>query len=370
MALTIWTEQASVSAVKSLSANWAKERGIIVEVVGKNGFGLGGDLATIGPAGKGPDIIILGHDSIAGLAISGAISPLFSSIFDPKSVAKSAVTAVSFKSQIYAIPLTVQNLALATNLTLAKSAPSTFSEMEEKSRALIAAGKTKVGLVTDANGYGVYPIFDALGGYVFKTSSMGKIDPKVTGIYSSELAKNTAVFERFKREKFMDFSKLWGNTAFFDGKAPYMLVGAWNVPALSTSPFKYEISGIPNLQGRPARVLTGVQAAAMSNFAKNKLVARDYMKNVVSKSDFSSALAKAQNSFPVNLVAAAAQDPNSIGTKFGNVGMSGFPMPNIPQMQKVWSYWNGAWENWGNDKGSFSEIFSKAAKDLTLALNS
>ncbi len=370
MALTIWTEQTSVSAVKSLSANWAKERGIIVEVVGKNGFGMADNLATIGPAGKGPDIIILQHDSIAGLAISGAITPLFSSIFDPKNVAQSAVTAVSFKSQIYAIPLTVQNLALATNLTLAKSAPTTFSEMEEKSKALIAAGKTKVGLVTDANGYGLYPIFDALGGYVFKTSSRGKIDPKVTGIYSSELAKNSAVFERFKREKFMDFSKLWGNTAFFDGKAPYMLVGAWNVPALNTSPFKYEISGIPNLQGKPARVLTGVQAAAMSNFAKSKLVARDYMKNVVSKSDFSLALAKAQNSFPVNLVAAAAQDPNSIGTKFGNVGISGFPMPNIPQMQKVWTYWNGAWENWGNDKGSFSEIFSKAAKDLTLALNS
>ena len=368
--LTIWTEQASVSAVKSLSANWATEQGITVEVVGKNGFGMADNLATIGPAGKGPDIIILQHDSIAGLAITGAISPLSSSIFDPKSVAKSAVTAVSFNSQIYAVPLTVQNLALATNLSLAKSAPSTFSEMEEKSRDLIAAGKAKVGLVTDANGYGVYPIFDALGGYVFKTSGSGKIDPKVTGIYSSELAKNTAVFERFKREKFMDFSKLWGNTAFFDGKAPYMLVGAWNVPALNTSPFKYEISGIPNLQGRPARVLTGVQAAAMSNFAKSKLVARDYLKNVVSKSNFSSALAKAQNSFPVNLVAAAAQDPNSIGTKFGNVGLSGFPMPNIPQMQKVWAYWNGAWENWGNDKGSFSEIFSKAAKDLTLALNS
>jgi len=368
--LTIWTEQANVSAIKSLSANWAKDRGITVEVVGKNGFGLGGDLATIGPAGKGPDIIILGHDSIAGLAITGAISPLSSSIFDPKMVAKSAVTAVSFNSQIYAVPLTVQNLALATNLTLAKSAPLTFSEMEEKSRALIVAGKATVGLVTDANGYGVYPIFDALGGYVFKTSPNGKIDPKVTGIYSAQLAKNAAVFERFKQEKFMDFSKLWGNTAFFDGKAPYMLVGSWNVPALSTSPFKYEISGIPNLQGRPARVLTGVQAAIMSNFAKSKLVARDYLKNVVSKSDFSSAIAKAQNSFPVNLEAAAAQDPNSIGSKFGNVGINGFPMPNVPQMQKVWSYWNGAWENWGNDKGSFSEIFSKAAKDLTLALNS
>ena len=368
--LTIWTEQANVSAIKSLSANWAKDRGITVEVVGKNGFGLGGDLATIGPAGKGPDIIILGHDSIAGLAITGAISPLSSNIFDPKMVAKSAVTAVSFNSQIYAVPLTVQNLALATNLTLAKSSPLTFSEMEEKSRALIVAGKATVGLVTDANGYGVYPIFDALGGYVFKTSLNGKIDPKVTGIYSAQLAKNAAVFERFKQEKFMDFSKLWGNTAFFDGKAPYMLVGSWNVPALSTSPFKYEISGIPNLQGRPARVLTGVQAAIMSNFAKSKLVARDYLKNVVSKSDFSSAIAKAQNSFPVNLEAAAAQDPNSIGSKFGKVGINGFPMPNVPQMQKVWSYWNGAWENWGNDKGSFSEIFSKAAKDLTLALNS
>ena len=99
--LTIWTEQANVSAIKSLSANWAKDRGITVEVVGKNGFGLGGDLATIGPAGKGPDIIILGHDSIAGLAITGAISPLSSNIFDPKMVAKSAVTAVSFNSQIY-----------------------------------------------------------------------------------------------------------------------------------------------------------------------------------------------------------------------------------------------------------------------------
>jgi len=368
--LTIWAEQSAVAAIKSLSAKWSKEKGISVEVIAKNGFGMTDNLVAIGQAGKGPDVIIFQHDIIAALAMSGVLSPIGSSIFNPKYVAKSAVSAVTYKTGIYAVPLTIQSLALATNLSLAKSAPTSFDEMEEKSRDLIAAGETKVGLVVDANGYGLHPIFDALGGYVFKTSTSGKIDPKVTGIYSPQLAKNAAVFERLKREKFIDFSLLYGNTSFFDGKAPYMMVGPWNIPVLGSVPFKYEISSIPNIQGKPARVFTGIQAAAISNFAKNKFVARDYLKNVVSTPEFSAAIAKAQSSFPANLQASAALDSNAIGTKFGLVGVGGFPIPNIPQMQKVWSYWNGAWEKWGNDKGSFAEIFSKAAKDLTVFLNS
>ena len=367
--LTIWAEQPFVASIKSLSANWSKEKGITVEVIGKNGFGITDNLASIGKAGKGPDVIIFQHDGIAALAISGVISPISSSTFNPKSVAKSTLSAVTYNSGKYAVPITVQSLALATNLSLAKSTPITFTEMEDKSRDLISAGKAKVGLVVDANGYGLFPIFDALGGYVFKTSASGKVDPKVTGIYSPQLAKNAAVFERFKREKFIDFSILWGNTAFFDGKAPYMMVGPWNVPALNAAPFKYEISSIPSLQGKPARVFTGVQAAAMSNFAKNKSVARDYLKKVVSTPEFSLALAKAQNSFPANLEAIATLDSNATNTKFGLVSLNGFPIPNVPQMQKVWTYWNGAWENWGNDKGSFAEIFSKASKDLTVFLS-
>ena len=50
--LTIWAEQPFVASIKSLSANWSKEKGITVEVIGKNGFGITDNLASLERLGK------------------------------------------------------------------------------------------------------------------------------------------------------------------------------------------------------------------------------------------------------------------------------------------------------------------------------
>jgi arabinogalactan oligomer/maltooligosaccharide transport system substrate-binding protein len=53
-------------------------------------------------------------------------------------------------------------------------------------------------------------------------------------------------------------------------------------------------------------------------------------------------LAAANGRFPANRTA-GRRVSDRILAQFGKAGTGGVPLPNIPQMNSVWSEWGGAW---------------------------
>jgi arabinogalactan oligomer/maltooligosaccharide transport system substrate-binding protein len=170
--------------------------------------------------------------------------------------------------------------------------------------------------------------------------------------------------------KLFDKSNTYDGSNFTNGKAPYSIVGPWSIDGLDKAGVKYQISGIPSMNGGTARSFSGVTAVYLNRYAKSKFLAKQYLVEVVQTAAFSKAITTANNSYPANIEAAKSIDPNSVAGKFGAYGAVCIPMPNVAEMNNVWTYWNGAFADWASGKVKFGAAMESASKNLKKALAS
>ncbi|MSX65706.1 MAG: extracellular solute-binding protein [Actinobacteria bacterium] len=365
--LTIWVNTGDADAYKAASSDWAAKNNVTLNIIAKCGLGDCG-MSKLGPAGAGPDLFFATHDNTGALVKSGVVTSLSSTI--NKTLYPTAVLqGVTSNYQQYAIPISVANIALATNLSLVPAgAPKTWKELESTATSLITSGKASVGIVTHLDGYFLQPFFDSLGGFIFANKNGSYTNTKQVGLYSKALAKNASLMDQWLAEKLFDKSNTYDGSAFSNGKAPYAIVGPWSIDGLDKAGIKYEISGIPSVNGGTARSFSGVTSLYMNRFAKNKLLAKQYLTEVVQTTAFSKSISISTNSYPANIEAAAAIDKKSVIAKFGAYGAVCLPMPNVAEMGQVWTYWNNAFADWASGKAKFGAAMQSAANDLTTAL--
>jgi arabinogalactan oligomer / maltooligosaccharide transport system substrate-binding protein len=365
--LTVWVNSGEEAAYKAASADWAKKNSVTVNIVAKCGLGDCG-MSKLGPAGAGPDLFTASHDNTGSVVKSGVVTSL-SSIINKSAYPAAVLSGVSFNYQVWGVPISVSNIALATNLALVPAgAPKTWKELESTATSLIASGKASVGVVTHIDGYFMQPFFDSIGGYVFANKNGTYTNTKQVGLNSKALAKNASKMDAWLSAKLFDKSNTYDGSAFTNGKAPYEVVGPWSISGLDAAGIKYQISGIPSVNGGTARAFSGVTAVYMNRFSKNKFLAKQYLTEVVQTAAFSKAITTANNSYPANIEAAAAVDPNSVAGKFGAYGAVCIPMPNVAEMNSVWTYWNNAFADWASGKSKFGAAMESAANNLNKAL--
>jgi arabinogalactan oligomer/maltooligosaccharide transport system substrate-binding protein len=122
--LTVWVDASRVSALKDIAAEFTKKSGVKVNLVQKDFGKLEQDLETQIPTGKGPDIAVGANDWTGQLATDGVIQPV--ELGDSASkYEKVALDAFNFKGQVYALPYSIENIALVRNTKLAPTAPKT-----------------------------------------------------------------------------------------------------------------------------------------------------------------------------------------------------------------------------------------------------
>jgi maltose-binding protein MalE len=367
--ITVWVNSGEEATYKAASAAWAAKNGVTVNIVAKCGLGDCG-LSKLGPAGAGPDLFTATHDNTGSLVKSGVVTSL-SSVINKSAYPSAVMSGVTFNYQKWGIPIAVSNIALATNLALVPSgAPKTWKELESTASSLISSGKANVGIVTHLDGYFMQPFFDSIGGYVFENKSGNYINTKNVGLYTKTLAKNASLMDKWLAAKLFDKSNTYDGSNFTNGKAPYSIVGPWSIAGLDKAGVKYEISGIPSINGGTARSFSGVTAVYLNRYAKNKFLAKQYLVEVVQSAAFSTAITTANNSYPANIEAAKSINPNSVAGKFGAYGAVCIPMPNVAEMNKVWTYWNGAFADWASGKAKFGAAMEAASKNLKTSLGS
>jgi arabinogalactan oligomer/maltooligosaccharide transport system substrate-binding protein len=367
--LTIWVLSGEEAAYKAATAAWSEKNNVNIEILAKCGLGDCG-LSKLGPAGAGPDLFTATHDNTGTLVKSGVVTSL-SSVINKNSYPSAVLSGVTFNYQQWGVPISVSNIALATNLSLVPSgAPKTWAELESTATTLIDSGKASVGIVTHLDGYFMQPFFDSLGGYVFENKNGSYTNTKSVGLYSKTLAKNASKMDTWLEKKIFDKSNTYDGSNFTNGKAPYQIVGPWSIAGLDKAGVKYEISSIPSIGGGIARSFSGVTAVYMNRFSNNKIVAKKFLTEVVQTAEFSKAITTANKSYPANKAAAALVDAKSVSGKFGAYGAVCIPMPNVAEMNSVWTYWNGAFADWASGKSKFGAAMQLAAKNLSTAISS
>jgi arabinogalactan oligomer / maltooligosaccharide transport system substrate-binding protein len=373
--ITIWTDADRQTAVTKVANAWAAARGVNVNVVQKQFGNIRDDLGTVAAA-DAPDVIVGAHDWTGKLAANGLVSPLYPKKATLKQFPAYTLGAFSYGTavkKLYGAPVAVENVGLIVNTKLAK-VPTTFKQLEAEALAFKhkKSGNLAIDVQQGTNGdaYHMYPFFSGLGGYVFGVNHAGNLDPSNIGVANPVFMKNAPMIDKWNKEGLIN-AKVDGTTAqsaFLTKKAAFWVTGPWNIDTIRKSGIKFRVIQVPKIVKRAAPFL-GVQGFMVTKYAATHNVdalAKDLVANYMMTPGAQALLAAANNRYPANRVAGKTVTDPALA-QFGLASVGGVPMPNIPQMDSVWSDLGGAWVKSTKGAGATKARISFRAASRSIA---
>lgn len=377
--LTMWVDAERAPALKDISAKFKAEKGIEVKLVVKDFAAVRDDFITQAPTGKGPDVLVGPHDWLGKLVQNGVVAPV--QLGDKaQDFAESSIKAVTYDGQTYAVPYSIENVALIRNTELAPEAKTTLDEVVAVGKKAVKDGKAKfpflVGLdPKQADPYHLYPFQTSMGAPVFEQNADGSYDAGKLSLGNKDGQKFAQLLADLgdKGEKVFN-SNITGDIAkekFLAGESPYYLTGPWNVPDIEKKGIKFAIDPLPTTGENPAQPFIGVNGFFISAKSTNALAANEFVVNYLSQVEAQDELFKLGGRPPA-LTASfekAASDP--VVKAFGEIGADGVPMPAVPAMDAVWADWGGTELNLIKGKESDpAAAWSKMATNIEKKIDS
>jgi arabinogalactan oligomer / maltooligosaccharide transport system substrate-binding protein len=346
--LTLWTHYGGpeLAWLKTTAAAFEKSSKTQIEIVEvpfgdiQNKFILGA------PQGQAADLVVsIPHDWVGAMASAGVIEPMnkYTTASYLNGLSGVAVDALTFKNQIFALPMFAESVALIYNKKLVKEAPKTWADFLK-----VANDNTKGSsfgfLYNLGDAYFNYGWFTAYGASVFarQGGTINTGDVRLGGD-----AGNKAVdFIKDLRYKYklipegVDYTA--ADSAFKEGNLAMILNGPWAIGDYKKANIDFGIAAMPAPPaGQQWKPFVGVQGVAVSAYSKNKTAATNFAKLLVS-AETQLAFNKAGGRLPVSKTAVQQLKNDPVVAGFSAVIASGTPMPNIPEMGKVWGPWGNA----------------------------
>jgi maltose-binding protein MalE len=364
--IVIWTDADRAAAVTKVANAWAASSGATIQVVTKQFGDIRDNLGTVAAA-DAPDVITAAHDWTGQLAANGLVEPIFMSNANKTHFPSYTTNAFSYGTavkKLYGVPVAVENIGLVVNTKLAK-VPTTFSQLESEALKVKKAKHQTFGIAVQqgsgGDAYHMYPFFSGLGGYVFGTNKAGNLDPSDIGVANPTFLKNAPLIDKWNKEGLLS-SKVDSSAAqnaFLKQQTAFWITGPWNSDLLKKSGLQFKVVQVPAI-AKPSVPFLGVQGFMVTKYATVHGVdsaAKDLVTNYMATPSAQTQLAAANGRPPANL-AAKSSDP--VLAQFSAASKGGVPMPNIPQMNSVWSDLGQAWVR--STKGSGSMAAAKSFK--------
>jgi len=342
--LVIWTDAEREQAISDAAVAFEKETGAKVTLVQKNFEDLRADFIAQVPTGEGPDITVGAHDWLGALVTAGVVNTI--DLGDKSAdFEQVALDAMTYDGQLYALPYSLETIALLQNVDLVGSeAPATWDDMIASG---LAAGTERPFVINTGgetgDGYTMYGFQTSFGAPVFVQDDSGSYTSEVGmggdagTAFANWLSENGANGTGYLSTT-IDYDI--NNELFNSGKAPYTIQGPW---AISSFPdVNVAVNPIPSAGGETAAPFVGVQGFYLSSQSKNSLLATEFLVNYLGTEDAQRALYEADPRIPAysSIADEVSSDPIIAGFLASSKG--GVPMPSIPEMGSVWDFWNAA----------------------------
>lgn len=328
--LTVWSHLSTeeVDAVREVAEQWGKDNDVDVKVVEDTGEMQAAITAL--QSSKGPDIYFgLAHDNLGTYQKAGVLAEVPSDYktSDDEYVSQGAVDAVTINGTKYAIPLAVECVALFYNKDNVAEAPTTMEEVRDSGKFQFNANDF----------YLTFGFLSANGGYVFKDND-GTLDPSDIGLGNDGATKGFEFIKSLadKGEVSVDITDDIAKANFMNGETDYYISGPWNVSDCAGS-VNLGITPLPTIDGESAKPFMGVQAAFVSSKSKNSDLAWELMEYL--QENTTDILIEKGSRLPA-LTSAMDSDAfkaNEYSAEFVKASEVAIPMPNIPEVQAMWT---------------------------------
>jgi arabinogalactan oligomer/maltooligosaccharide transport system substrate-binding protein len=310
------------------------------------------NMCTTGPTGQGPDLVAGPHNELGAMVKCKTIKPIPAWAW-PASVHKkytqAAVRAVTFNGKQYAMPWAIETTGLFYNKALISSGafkPAkgkkylTWSKLLGTFKSLQRKGVAPFGW-DQANFYFDYAFISGNGGYVFKFSKKKGYDWKKIGLATPEAVKGIKFIGDLVSKYKLYASSMTGSTAlgmFNAGKLAVYYSGPWDESSFKSNNINFGFEPLPSFDGKhPSRPFSGVQDFALNSFSKHPNEAASLLQYLTTHMQLPEF--RASGRLPVLKTALNSKtvQKNQVSGKLARAAFAADPMPNIAEMNQVWT---------------------------------
>ncbi|HGY5296553.1 TPA: extracellular solute-binding protein [Aeromonas salmonicida] len=302
-----------------------------------------------GPAGIGPDVLVIPHDQVGGAVVQGLLSELKVDAKYMDSFTKPAVDAQTYEGKLYGIPKAVETIVLVYNKDILPKAPETFDDLIKVSKEQRAANK--YGLLAKFDEiYYSYGVVAGMGGYIFGQNANGSLNVNDIGLANQGTIDAVTFLKSFYADGLFP-AGIVGETGanaidslFTEKKAAAVITGPWAFKPYQDAGVNYGVAPLPTLpNGEHMRSFLGVKGYSVSTYSTQKELAQQFIE-FINQPEYAKIRFEKTGEIPP--VKSLIDDPVIKGDEKARAVaiQAGYavPMPSVPEMQEVWTPSNSA----------------------------
>lgn len=347
--LLVWEDIQKSFGNEEAVAAFEKEHDVKINVVEMPYGGQVESLRMDGPAGTGPDVILIPHDQIGGAVIQGLLAPINESKNVLDTFSDSSIEALTYNGVLYGLPKSVETLFMVYNKDMIDKLPETLDEIYELSKSFREEGK--YGLLAKWDElYYTYGILSGMGGDVFEKREDGSYNSNKVLLNESGAIEGAKYIQKFYQSKVFPAGIVGNNglnaidSLFTSSKAAIVQTGPWSLQPYKEAGINYGVAPLPKLpSGKHMGAFMGVKSYSISTFSQNKPLAQEFIEFI---NNYENAKRRFELTGEVPAVKALIADPvikNDPGARaIAMQSIYSTSMPSIPEMNEVWGPANSA----------------------------
>ncbi|MFD9624742.1 extracellular solute-binding protein [Peribacillus muralis] len=360
--LVIWEEKGKAEALKTALERFEKEYDIKVEF---EELGIEEEmydrLRHDGPIGNGkaPDVVTFSHQKVGKLVKEGLIQEVKVEKGVLKAFNESSIKAEMYQDKVFGLPRSINTSVLIYNKKLMPKAPETMTDLYKIAKKI--RNGDVYGYHAEWSGFhDAYGVMAGMGSYVFKDIN-GNLDPSDIGLNDKRARKAAAYIQKWYKADLIpkgDSARI--EKMFRQGK----LASYWSDDNSFSEGKDTGMAPLPKLpNGKPVKSFMEVNGLHVTAFTKHpywstKLV--EYLTN----DEQAIERYEATGDFPSNK---SIRNDKAIKGNEGAQALSiqlqyAEPVPNIPEMKKVWGPMNSAMNEIAFERAKPKKVLDEAVK--------
>ncbi|PKE31436.1 cyclodextrin-binding protein [Rahnella sp. AA] len=373
--LLIWEDIKKSSGISDAVKDFEKENNVKVVVQETPYAQQTEKLRLDGPAGIGPDVVVIPNDQLGTAVVQGLLAPIHLDKAFADSFTPSAINAFQLKGQVYAVPKAVETLVLIYNKDLLPQAPATLDEYYTFSKAERAKGK--YGLLAKFDEvYYAYGVMSSMGGYIFGKNAKGEINVEDIGLNKPGSIEAITYLKKFYAEGLFPAGIVGDNglnaidSLFTEKKAAAVITGPWAFQPYEAAGIHYGVKALPLLpNGKPMSSFLGVKGYAVSTYSKQKPLAEKFI-TFINQPKYAKVRYEVTKEIPALTV--LVNDPMIKNDEKANAvaeqSTHATAMPGVPEMQEVWGPANNGIQLGVTGKQPVDAALNDAVKNIQMQI--
>ncbi|MBF7956241.1 MULTISPECIES: extracellular solute-binding protein [Rahnella] len=373
--LLIWEDIKKSSGIADAVKDFEKENNVKVVVQETPYAQQTEKLRLDGPAGIGPDVVVIPNDQLGTAVVQGLLAPMTLDKAFLGSFTPSALNAFQLKGQTYGVPKAVETLVLIYNKDLLPQAPATLDEYYTFSKAERAKGK--YGLLAKFDEvYYAYGAMASMGGYIFGKDAKGEINVEDIGLNKPGSIEAITYLKKFYADGLFPAGIVGDNglnaidSLFTEKKAAAVITGPWAFQPYEAAGINYGVKALPQLpNGKPMSSFLGVKGYAVSTYSKQKPLAEKFI-TFINQPKYAKVRYEVTKEIPALTV--LVNDPMIKNDEKANAvaeqSTRATAMPGVPEMQEVWGPANNGIQLGVTGKQPVDAALNDAVKNIQMQI--